>query len=267
MKGSVEINAYKLTNLNRAHHKSPVRGGGEDEAVPLATRLLMVQKWSILWKSIIASSLEATLFPYGRYIRALDFRDLENLLEDEQFKVKISKQFFSGPLKQFYKYEMATRGNGRKYERLDIKSIVNAIGEVVTQHTPTLEMISGRLTSSALIRWVPRIPRLQELELYYGNALVDELVGGSIHENCPNFNSLMIFSWYGQDRDHHFSQFVSSLRPHTLRKLEVINDIGASAETFLALGGHCQSLKELKICVSNDSLPHLSLLAGQFSRS
>lgn len=75
----------------RAHHLAPVRGGGEDEAVPLATKLLMLQKWSILWKSIIASSLDATLFPYCRYIRALDFRDLENLLEDDQFKVKISK--------------------------------------------------------------------------------------------------------------------------------------------------------------------------------
>lgn len=57
----------------------------------MATKLLMVQKWSILWKSIINSSLDAALFPYCRYIRALDFRDLDNLLDDDQFKVKISK--------------------------------------------------------------------------------------------------------------------------------------------------------------------------------
>lgn len=49
----------------------------------------MVQKWSILWRSIIASSLDATLFPYCRYIKTLDFRDLGNLLDDDKFKGKL----------------------------------------------------------------------------------------------------------------------------------------------------------------------------------
>lgn len=75
--------------LLRIHHNTPVRGGGEDEGP--ATKLLMVQKWSILWRSIIASSLKSTLFPYCRYIKALDFRDLENLFEDDKFRAKISK--------------------------------------------------------------------------------------------------------------------------------------------------------------------------------
>jgi len=52
---------------------------------------LMLQRWSILWKSIIASSLGTTLFPYCRYIKSLDFRDLGNLLDDDQFGPKISK--------------------------------------------------------------------------------------------------------------------------------------------------------------------------------
>lgn len=128
----------------RSHHRAPVRGGGEDEAVPLATKLLMVQKWSILWKSVIASSLGDTQFPYCRYIRALDFRDLEQLFEDDQFKAKISKHFFSGPLAQFYKADTLRNSNGRRYERLNIQAIIDAIGEVVTAHTPTLESISGR---------------------------------------------------------------------------------------------------------------------------
>jgi hypothetical protein len=57
----------------------------------MATKQLMVQKWSILWKSIIASSLEDTLFPYCRYIKTLDLRDLRYLLEDDKFKGSISK--------------------------------------------------------------------------------------------------------------------------------------------------------------------------------
>jgi hypothetical protein len=138
---------------SRSHHKSPVRGGGEDEAVPIATKLLLVQKWSIMWKSLIASSLKATLFPYCRYIRALDFRDLENLLDDDHFK-KISKQFFAGPLAPFYKADTLKRPNGKKYERLNIKAIIDSVGEVVTQHTPMLELISGQRGYTST-QWFP----------------------------------------------------------------------------------------------------------------
>ncbi|KAJ4304997.1 hypothetical protein N0V90_000525 [Kalmusia sp. IMI 367209] len=226
-------------------------------AVPALTHL-----YRILWKSIIASALDATLFPYCRYIRALDFRDLENLLEDEQFTGKISKQFFKGPLKTFHKIDKIKRANGKEYERLNVKLIVNAIGEVVTQHTPMLETISGQLSSTALIQWAPRVPRLQELELWDGSALEDELVAASIHQHCPNFNSLMIFHWLGEDRDHKFAKFLSALRPNTLEKLNILNDVGAAAESFLSLSAHSQSLKNLWIFVSNESLPHLSLLAG-----
>lgn len=199
----------------------------------------------ILWKSIIASALDATLFPYCRYIRALDLRDLENLLEDEQFSAKVSKEFFDGPLKQFKKSTTITRQNGRKFERLDVKSIVSSIGEVVTQHTPTLETITGQLTSTALVQWVPRVSRLQELELWDGSALEDELVAASIHKHCPNFNALMIFHWMGTDKDHKFATFLSSLRPNTLERLSTLNDIGAGPESFLALSAHSQSLRSL----------------------
>ena len=69
-----------------------MRGGGEDlYGLPAATTLLTIQKWSILWRSIVASSLDATLFPYCRYIRSLDFRDLGYLLDDDQFRATVSK--------------------------------------------------------------------------------------------------------------------------------------------------------------------------------
>jgi hypothetical protein len=76
----------------RSHHQAPVRGGGEDlYGLPPATKLLTIQRWSILWRSIIASALDATLFPYCRYIRSLDFRDLGHLLDDDQFRAKVAK--------------------------------------------------------------------------------------------------------------------------------------------------------------------------------
>lgn len=72
----------------------------------------------------------------------------------------MTRQFFSGSMKQFEKTETRTNLKGRKYTRLKFAEIIDAIGEgkhatscyqfvfahcmlVVTQHTPTLEVISG----------------------------------------------------------------------------------------------------------------------------
>jgi hypothetical protein len=105
----------------------------------------MVQKWSILWRSIIASSLGATLFPYCRYIKILDLRDLKYLLEDDRFNRKVAKyatvpscalsperklitsrHFFSGPMAHFQNMYKLTANGGRS---LDHVAIVNAVGE------------------------------------------------------------------------------------------------------------------------------------------
>lgn len=92
---------YSLLTFRRSHHEAPIRGGGDDTlGQPLAQKLLITQRWSILWRSIIASSLDDTLFPYCRYIKTLDFRDLGNLFGDDQFRNKISKWVL--PSKQCY---------------------------------------------------------------------------------------------------------------------------------------------------------------------
>jgi hypothetical protein len=89
-KGQFRISIADI--LNRSHHSAPVRGGGDDlYGLPAATKLLTIQRWSILWRSIIASALDATLFPYCRYIKNLDFRDLGNLLDEDQFRNKVFK--------------------------------------------------------------------------------------------------------------------------------------------------------------------------------
>ena len=87
--------AFKSISVDicfRSHHLAPVRGGGDDlYGWTAATKLLTIQRWSILWRSIIGSSVGATLFPYCRYIKSLDFRDLGYLLDDDQFRVKVSR--------------------------------------------------------------------------------------------------------------------------------------------------------------------------------
>lgn len=73
---------------DRSQNFASVKGGGS-EALPSAQQLLVVQKWSILWRSIILSSLGKTLFPYCKYIRGLDFRDLNSMLDDEMFRGEV----------------------------------------------------------------------------------------------------------------------------------------------------------------------------------
>jgi hypothetical protein len=172
------------------------------------------------------------------------------------------RQFFSGPLKQFERTETFTTIRGKNLTRLKNADIIDAIGEVVTQHTPTLELISGELFSGALVRWTPRLPRLQTLELWDGKPLEDELVHASLHEHCPQFNSLMIYTWISKQSDHKFAKFLGAVRPNSLRQLHTISDIRAGAETFLALNQHGESLEDLRLCISNDSAPFLNLLGG-----
>jgi hypothetical protein len=75
----------------------------------------------------------------------------------------------------------------------------------------------------------------------------------------------MIYTWATpdlDDRDHKFAEFLSSMRVNSLRSLQTMHDIGADAETFLALNHHGSSLEDLGMYTSNDSLSHLSMLQG-----
>lgn len=65
-----------------------------------------------------------------------------------------------------------------------------------------------------------------------------------------------------EERDHKLARFLGTIRPQTLRMFETIRYIGVAAETFLALNNHSDSLRDLRLCVSDESLPHFSLLRG-----
>ena len=53
-----------------------IKSDSNEEASSLAEQELVVQKWSILWRTIILSGLNKTLFPYCKYIKVLDLDDL-----------------------------------------------------------------------------------------------------------------------------------------------------------------------------------------------
>lgn len=78
------------SNSVRVCNDSPVRSGG-NEAISFPEQELVVQRWSILWRTIILSAFGKTLYPYCRYLRVLDLRDLTDLLDDDKLRGKIAK--------------------------------------------------------------------------------------------------------------------------------------------------------------------------------
>lgn len=243
-------------------HSAPVKGGGE--GLPLAEQELTVQRWSILWRTITLSAFGKTLYPYCRHLRLLDLRDLGDLLDDDKFRGKIFKKFFSGELAQFH-FVQATSTRGRP-ARLDIRKIVTAIGAKITQHSPMLEALTeptnSNIFTSVLSDWAPRLSHLKSLDLWDGKALANEDLQKQLHEHCPNLSSLRIYSSLNDDADHAIATFISGMQKNTLTYFENISSCRIGAETCLALNHHGHSLQSLKLGLAADGLPALALLQG-----
>lgn len=124
------------------------------------------------------------------------------------------------------------------------------------------DQITGPVLASALLRWIPRLPRLRSLQLWDGEALNDEHLTNLITVHCPNFNDLSIYSWAGDDTDHKLSMFISGLPTHHLNGFETISGTNIAAESFLALNSHGHSLRKLILYFGQEAVPHLGLLKG-----
>jgi hypothetical protein len=82
--------ALELLTRSSESHNAPVKSGG-NEALPFQEQEQAVQRWSILWRTVLLSCTEETLFPYCHYLRVLDLRDLWDLLDDDKFRGKIQQ--------------------------------------------------------------------------------------------------------------------------------------------------------------------------------
>ncbi|MCJ1373747.1 hypothetical protein MMC20_004976 [Loxospora ochrophaea] len=263
-----------LGSLYRMHEVAPVANSGSDEVEvsrqggPVADvrrqQDQIIIRWAELWRMIILSSLDLTAYPYCRYIRVLDLRNLKDLLDEPKFnRGAASKKFFAGELAQFNleRELMLTRAKSSSW-RLNTVAAVNEIGEVVTKQTPMVEELAGEISSEALSSWIPRLPRLQHLTLWRGAALAQG-VGSLINTYCPVFKTLRFYDWSDSDADAQFAAFLNALRPQTLELLEIISQINIGAQTCQALNWHGESLKDLKLnSIKPEALPHLPLLNG-----
>ncbi|KAI4127911.1 MAG: hypothetical protein LQ338_002996 [Usnochroma carphineum] len=266
----MEYSVPKLTGSSM-HDVSPVTDRGSSDAdmsaqerakTTLKARIrqeeMMITRWAQLWRKITLSAIGKTLFPYAGYIRILNLGDLEELLGDAKFKDQVSTMFFEGELG---KYRAETSGPRKNQVRLDAGSTSNKLGEIITTSTPMLEELSGKIENDALLRWIPRLPRLRLLNLWYGEALVG--VGPLLRQHCHDFKTLSLWGWSHAAADSKFADFLNEITPQTLESLEIFSYMAIGAESLLALSCHRETLTELKLdYVNAEALQSLNLLAG-----
>lgn len=246
----------------RICNDAPVKGGG-NEGLSLAEQGQNVQRWAVLWRTIILSALGKTLFPYCRNLRLLDLRDLSELLADDKFRGKTMKTFFEGDLEQYH--FMLPRINNRP-ARLDVGKIVRAVGDIIIQQAPLLEGLWEPTTSDVLINalpdWAPRLAHLRRLVVWDGKAFASETTRNLLHAHCPNLESLGIFMSTSPDSDHVLAKFIGGIQPNKLVYFENFTNCRIGQETCLALSVQGASLTTLKLYLTEEGIMSLGLLQG-----
>ncbi|KAI9655023.1 MAG: hypothetical protein M1831_004983 [Alyxoria varia] len=231
---------------------------------PIVQQELITQRWAITWRSIILSAMGKTLYPYCNYLRALDLRDLNELLEDPKFfGTDIDRVFFGGELSQF-RFENKPQARITRFrKRLNVASIIISIGDVLAPQTHLVEDLQNPsfVSPDALMRWLPHLPRLQRLKFWDAQVLANAEVQNALYTNCPGLKILEIFMWIGNQVDQSFGTFLAGLRSNTLQELNTWRDCGVAIETCTALANHALSLTDLRLGFSVDTVHVLSNLA------
>lgn len=271
----------------RIHNQSEYfRDDEPDTADPVswqegrALQIRTTGKWALLWQSIIRSSLGTTAYPYCLYIRSLDLRNLDSLLEDPLFRASSLDTFFTDEMSSFLKAQETSLKLGQKktrsgksaYIRLNVASILDSVGESITTYVAdsaardrvivALEDISGNINTAALQKWARRLSRLKTLTLYDGSVL-NSSVANVINEHCPDFDDLMFCFCMQANVDSDIAGFFGALRSNSLRSFTAISSQSIGPETLLALNNHCLSLRVLKLHeLKSNAIKNLSLLQG-----
>ncbi|KAK0646556.1 hypothetical protein B0T16DRAFT_458462 [Cercophora newfieldiana] len=196
----------------------------------------------VLWRSLIASALGKTAYPYCTWIKALRLSNLMSLLEDMgQQKKALKGPFFSPPLQDLKVLDR----EGVTIEVADlITKRIQADAQDADKSAQLLSLEGPHLPSARLSSFVSRLPRLTTLAVRDGSVLNGE-VGMAIREGCPAFKELTCYYCNGADADTDLADFLRCLPSNTLESFTVnsVNSIGEA--TFRALTGHSVSLKRL----------------------
>lgn len=165
-----------------------------DQSPAISAHILDIETSVCLWRSLIASSLGKTLFPYCCWIKSLRLGNLHSQLEDlARDNARLKAQFFSPPLEKL----QIRRGRGRA---LNLEAIIVEVAAMVTErirssadqeHTrmgiTTLE--GYYLPTANLPGWVSSLYSLTSLVVRDGSVLNAD-VGLAIRESCPAFRDV-----------------------------------------------------------------------------
>lgn len=140
--------------------------------------------------------------------------------------------------------------------------------------------MSHAVVSGALTRWIPRLPRLTQLEPWFPAALQGN--GNLVRLHCPSFRSLHLWdssssvSLYFSflliliphrkkvNPDHGLAAFLKDLRPQSLESFKSFNCYQLEPAILQALSCHGESLTELNLTTFRvgATFPKFSLLKG-----
>jgi hypothetical protein len=176
--------ALALPELYAIHHQSPA----------INAHILDIETSVCLWRSIIASSLGKTLFPYCTWIKALKLGNLYSQLEDlARDNPGLKAQFFRPPLEKLQIW----RGRGRA---LNLEAIIVEVANLVTDCIRTsanqedkrvgITTLEGfYLPTANLPKWVSGLSNLTSLSVRDGSVLNSD-VACALRANCPVFREV-----------------------------------------------------------------------------
>ncbi|KAK4123550.1 hypothetical protein N657DRAFT_573148 [Parathielavia appendiculata] len=222
-----------------------------DQSPAINAHILDMETSICLWRSIIASSLGKTLFPYCCWIRALKLGNLHSQLEDLARDNPILKaQFFSSPLEKL----QIRSGRGRA---LNLDAIIVEVASLVTDCIRTsadkedkrmgITTLEGYyLPTANLPTWLSGLSSLTTLVARDGSVLNSD-VARAIRQHCPAFREVECFFCRGTDIDEQIAGFFKNLEPNSLESFTVLSMNELQRKTFKALCNHSRSLKSLAL--------------------
>ncbi|KAI0400340.1 hypothetical protein F4802DRAFT_497461 [Xylaria palmicola] len=229
-----------------------------------------------LWRSIILSSRQATLYPYCAYTRVMSLSSLVECLDDIRLDRSLFNFFFDGPMQDFLVLQggsASTKSLRSRPPPFNIPVIVSRCADIITQYIQTLADISGTTVAltcledpgcprDTLPTWIGRLGSLRSLQLRDGSILGVE-AASAIAACCPGFAELTCFHCSSETAAEDVAAFFLALRPNSLRKFEVLSRNTLGEVTLAALGSHAESLRVLHLrSLLLPALKSLPLLAG-----
>ncbi|KAI1739929.1 hypothetical protein F4680DRAFT_420712 [Xylaria scruposa] len=207
-----------------------------------------------LWKSIVMSSCDATLYPYCAYMRILSLGSLAECLDDIRADSSLVDFFFDGPMQHFRVFRDVSRP---RPPPLDFAAIVSKCADSITQYIKTLANSNG--TSIALTHleasivplkslpiWIRRLGALRSLQLQDGSVLGSEATS-AISESCPHFSELTCFYCFSNTAAEDMAALFLALRPNSLQEFKVLSQNTLSDVTLTALNTHADSLRVIHL--------------------